>query len=94
MCCGVTKILPDGASVQSENGDFGAISVRVDFHCRVIFPCVNEIEAMYERPLGKVKVGEIQLSLLRVTFHTMSLFYLRAQNLRAYARKNYTAVEI
>ena len=49
---------------------------------------------MYERPLGKVKVSEIQLSLLRVTFHTMSLFYLRAQNLRAYGRKNYTAVEI
>ena len=28
-----------GLLVTSENGDFGAISVRVDFHCRVIFPC-------------------------------------------------------
>ena len=32
------------------------ITVRVDFHCRVIFPCVNnEIEAMYERPRVNVK---------------------------------------
>ena len=75
-----------GLLVTSENGDFGAISVRVDFHCHVIFSvrkhvkftCVNEIKAMYERPLGNVKVSEIQLSLSRVTFHTMSLFYLRA----------------
>ena len=38
------------------------ITVRVDFHCRVIlvrmhvkFTCANEIEGMYERPPVKVK---------------------------------------
>ena len=30
--------------------------VRVDFHCRLIFTCVNEIEAIYERPRVYVKV--------------------------------------
>ena len=27
------------------------IRLRVDFHCRVIFTCVNEIEVIYERSL-------------------------------------------
>ena len=31
-------------------------ALSVDFHCRVIFPCVNEIEAMYERSRMNVKV--------------------------------------
>ena len=57
-----------GLLVSSENGDFGAIFVRVDFHCRVIFranalkiTCVKETEIMYAWPLGNVKVSEIQL---------------------------------
>ena len=32
------------------------LDVRVDFHSRVIFPCVNEVEAMYERPRVNMKV--------------------------------------
>ena len=31
-------------------------TLRVDIRCRVIFPCVNEIVAMYERPRVNVKV--------------------------------------
>ena len=30
--------------------------VRVDFHSRVIFMCVNEIEAMYERLCVNAKI--------------------------------------
>ena len=43
-----------------------------------------------------VKFSEVQLLLLRATFQTLPLFYLRSQRqfLRAYARKNYTTVEI
>ena len=48
---------------------------------------------MYERPRVNVKV-EVQLFRLHVTFHTSPLFYLRAQNLRGYARKNYATVKI
>ena len=29
----------------------GRSCVRVDFHCRVVFTCVDKIEAMYERLL-------------------------------------------
>ena len=58
---------------------------------------VTEIEAMYERPRVNVKV-ERGLSLrLRVTSHTLSLFYFiygAAKNLRAYARTNNATVEI
>ena len=42
---------------------FFSLSLRIDFHCRVIVPCertlnlhVNEIEAMYERPRVNAKV--------------------------------------
>ena len=31
--------------------------MKVDFHCRVIFTCVNKIEAMYGRSCVNVKVG-------------------------------------
>ena len=34
------KTVPDRPSVP-KNGDFCAIFVKVDFHCRVIFPCVR-----------------------------------------------------
>ena len=30
--------------------------VRVDFHCRVLFTCVNKLEAMYKRSRVNVKV--------------------------------------
>ena len=40
-----------------------------------------------------VKVETRSTFTLRVAFHTLPLFYLRAQNLRAYARKNYATVE-
>ena len=33
-------------------------------------------------------------SLMHFSSHTLLLFYFRAQNLRAYARKNYAPVEI
>ena len=29
----------------------GRLYLRVDFHCRVVFTCVDKIEAMYERLL-------------------------------------------
>ena len=38
------------------------LSLKVDFHCGVIFTCVNRIEAMNERSPEKVKVE-------RVAFH-------------------------
>ena len=33
------------------------LPLRVDFHCDVIVTCVNEREAMYERPGVNVKVS-------------------------------------
>ena len=33
-----------------------SIRVKVDFHCQIIFTCINKIEVMYERPRGKVNV--------------------------------------
>ena len=50
---------------------------------------VNEIEAMYERPRVKGKLSKVQLLRLRVTFHTLPQFYLRA-----FTRKNYAILEI
>ena len=41
-----------------------------------------------------VKLKEVLLLRLRATFDTLLLFYLRAQILRTYARKNYATVEI
>ena len=41
-----------------------------------------------------LKLIEVQLLRLRASFHALPLFYLRAQSLRAYAVKNYAAVEI
>ena len=46
------------------------------------FTRVNEIEAMYERPLVKEELSDVQLLPLRVTFHTLPLFYLRASEHR------------
>ena len=54
--------------------------------------CVNEIQAMYERPRVNVKVergSTFTYTPDLVTFDTLSLFYLRA-----YARKKYATVEI
>ena len=42
------------------------------------FTRVNEIEAMYERPRVNEELSDVQLLPLRVTFHTLPLFYLRA----------------
>ena len=57
----------------------------------VKFPCVNEIEAMYQRPRVNVKVERGSTSTIRATFDTLPpnppwlpLFYLRA-----FIRKNY-----
>ena len=59
----------------------------MDFHCRVIFTCVythvnftrvNKIETRYEAVLHlNVKLGEVQLLLLRAILHILPLFYLR-----------------
>ena len=53
------------------------------------FTRVNEIEAMLEKPFVNVKVEQGSTLRLRVTFHTLPLFYLRA-----YAQKKYAKVEI
>ena len=45
------------------------MSIKVDFHCRVIFTCVNEIKAMY---------GATPETL--PTLYTLAQFYLRALN--------------
>ena len=64
----------------------GRSCVRVDFHCRVVFTCVDKIEAIYER--------------LLVTFtFTSHLRYIASISLtrlklRAYACKNYATVEL
>ena len=50
----------------------GRSCVRVDFHCRVVFTCVDKIEAMYERLLVTLILR------LRVTFDTLPQFHLRA----------------
>ena len=50
------------------------LSVKVDFHHRTR---VDEKEAMYERPRVNVKVERGLTFTLRVTFHTLSVFYLR-----------------
>ena len=41
------------------------------------FTRVNEIEAIYERPRVNEELSDVQLLPLRVTFHTLPLFYLR-----------------
>ena len=60
----------------------------------VNFTRVNKIEAMYGRSRVNVKVERGQLLHLRVTFHTLPLFYSRAYNLRAYLRESYVTMEI
>lgn len=52
--------------------------------------CVNEKEAIHERPNLRVST----FMTIRVTFHTSSQFYLRAWNLRGTHGKNYALVEI
>ena len=49
---------------------------------------------MCGRSLVNVKLNLAQLSHLRMAFLTLPLFHLRAQIFRAFARKNYAAVEI
>ena len=68
--------------------------VRVNFHCRVIFMCVNKIEVMYEGPCVNVKVelGSSFIFTSNLPYMTSILF---AQvKFQAYARKNYVTVEI
>ena len=61
------------------------IRVRVDFHCRVIFPCVracvkftsaNKIEVMYERSHVSIKVESRSTSRLIATVYILPLSYL------------------
>ena len=68
--------------------------VRVNFHCCVIFMCVNKIEVMYEGPCVNVKVelGSSFIFTSNLPYMTSILF---AQvKFQAYARKNYVTVEI
>ena len=67
-----------------------------NFHISTHVNCtrLNEIEAVYGRSRVNVKVERGQLLHLRVTFHTLSLFYSRAWNLRAYLRERYATMEI
>ena len=62
------------------------IRVRVDFHCRVIFPCLctcvkftfaNKIEAMSERSHVSAKVESRSTSRLISTIYILPLSYLR-----------------
>ena len=65
------------------------ISLRVDFHCRVIFTCVytnvnlnyvNRREAKYKVLSINVKLSEVQILRLRATFHALPLFYFANVN--------------
>ena len=58
----------------------------MDFQSRVIFTCFNEMEAMYERP------RDLPYTVLP-SIHCLYFINTRI-NLRANARKNYTAVEM
>ena len=56
----------------------GRSCVRVDFHCRVVFTCVDKIDAMYERLLVTFTftsdlpyVASILLTRLKVTYICM-----------------------
>ena len=53
----------------------------------VNFKRVNKMETMYGRSRLKVK-PIAQLLRLHVAFHTLTLFHLREQILRAFARNN------
>ena len=68
--------------------------LKVDFHCRVIFTCVNEIEAMYERPRVNAKVVRgSTFTFTRDHPFTLSLFRLRTLKnwpIRGYTRSWYT----
>ena len=59
-------------------GDMLLSSVRVGFYCRVIFTCVNKMEAMYGRSRVLGKIEPPLTLLLRAAFHTLLLFYVRA----------------
>ena len=69
---------------------------KVDFHCRVTFPCVNKIGAIVWK-VGRRRKSWNSLnfnSRLRATPHSLPLFHLHGKDLRVYARKNYATVEI
>ena len=53
-------------------------SIRVDFHCRVIFKSINKIEAMYERSRVNAKVEPRSTLPLSATLYTLPLFCLSA----------------
>ena len=53
-------------------------SIRVDFHCRVIFKSINKIEAMYERSRVNAKVEPRSTLPLSATLYTLPLFHLSA----------------
>lgn len=77
------------------------LRVMVNFHCRVIFPRthvnftpINKIKSMYGKPRLNVKVERVStVTFARELPYTDSISF-RAQNLRAYAEKNYATVEI
>ena len=68
--------------------------VRADFHSRVIFTCVNEIEAMYKRLCVNAKIKlSLNFYVYAQTFiHSLYFIYVRKINVRT-ARKNYATVE-
>ena len=66
-------------------------SLRVDFHCRVIFTCVkftfaSKIEAMHERSHVNEKVEPRATSRISSSLYILPRFYLRNKNFRACAR--------
>ena len=63
-------------------------------HTHINFTRVNKLETMYRSSHANVKLNIAQLSRIRVAFHTLPLFYLCAEILRAFPRKNYAKVEI
>ena len=62
--------------------------VRVDFHSRVIFMCVNEIEAMYERLCINAKIEpSLNFYVYAQTFiHSLYFIYVRKINARTHVK--------
>ena len=54
------------------------LSRNFSVRTRVKLTCVNETVVMYERPVVNVKAEGGLTFMLRVTFHTLPLFYARA----------------
>ena len=61
---------------------------------RVKFTCVYEVQEMYEKAAWKRKVEQGSSLTFTRRLPYIALYYLRALNLRASARKNYATLEI